>query len=137
MEKISVKEILEAVRGKLLGEVDADNTYIIGVNTDSREVMAGDLFVAIIGERLDAHRFVEDVLAKDAAGCLVSEMPAGAIPEGKFCVLVEDTTKAMGDLAAYYLEKMDIPVVTVTGSVGKTTTKDMIASVLSTSHAGA
>ena len=134
MEKISVKEILEAVRGKLLGEVDADNTYIIGVNTDSREVMAGDLFVAIIGERLDAHRFVEDVLAKDAAGCLVSEMPAGAIPEGKFCVLVEDTTKAMGDLAAYYLEKMDIPVVTVTGSVGKTTTKDMLASVLSTRY---
>lgn len=134
MEKISVKEILQAVSGQLMGEVDPENTYIIGVQDDSRKVAAGDLFVAIIGERLDAHQFVEDVLAKDAAGCLVSEAPAGAIPEGKFCVLVEDTIKAMGDLAAYYLEKMDIPVVTVTGSVGKTTTKDMLASVLSTRY---
>ncbi|HAB94732.1 MAG TPA: UDP-N-acetylmuramoyl-tripeptide--D-alanyl-D-alanine ligase [Lachnospiraceae bacterium] len=133
MEKLYVKEILEAVRGELLGEVDTESTYIENVQTDSRKVRAGDLFVAIIGERLDAHRFVESAMEKGAAGCLVSKA-SETVPEGKFCVLVKDTIKAMGDLAAYYLRKLAIPVVAVTGSVGKTTTKDMVASVLSTKY---
>ena len=130
MEKIYVKEILEAVGGKLLGNTDPDNTFVVNVQTDSREAAAGDLFVAIIGERLDAHRFVPGAMASGAEGCLVSTAPE-SIPDGKFCILVPDTTKAMGDLAAYYRRKLGIPVVAVTGSVGKTTTKDMIASVLS------
>ena len=130
MEKIYVKEILEAVGGKLLGNTDPDSTFVVNVQTDSREAAAGDLFVAIIGERLDAHRFVPGAMAAGAEGCLVSTAPED-IPDGKFCILVPDTTKAMGDLAAYYRRKLGIPVVAVTGSVGKTTTKDMIASVLS------
>ena len=133
MEKISVKEILEAVGGQLLGNVDTDSTFIVNVQTDSREAAAGDLFVAIIGERLDAHRFVPGAMEKGAEGCLVSKAPE-AVPEGKFCILVPDTTKAMGDLAAYYRRKLGIPVVAVTGSVGKTTTKDMVASVLSSKY---
>ena len=133
MEKISVKEILEAVGGQLLGNIDAENTFIINVQTDSRKAAAGDLFVAIIGEKMDAHRFVPGAMEAGAEGCLVSKAPE-TIPEGKFCVLVPDTTRAMGDLAAYYRRKLGIPVVAVTGSVGKTTTKDMVASVLSSKY---
>ena len=133
MEKIYVKEILEAVGGQLLGKIDADQTFIVNVQTDSREAVAGDLFVAIIGENQDAHRYVPGAMDKGAEGCLVSTAPE-SIPDGKFCVLVPDTTKAMGDLARYYLRKLGIPVVAITGSVGKTTTKDMVASVLSTRY---
>ena len=133
MEKISVNEILGAVGGQLLGNIDAENTFIINVQTDSRRAAAGDLFIAIIGERMDGHRFVPGAMEAGAEGCLVSKAPE-KIPEGKFCVLVPDTTKAMGDLAAYYLRKLGIPVVAITGSVGKTTTKDMVASVLSTKY---
>ena len=99
MEKIYVKEILKAVGGQLLGNIDPDKTFVVNVQTDSREAAAGDLFVAIIGERLDAHRFVPGAMAAGAEGCLVSAAPE-SIPDGKFCVLVPDTTKAMGDLAA-------------------------------------
>ena len=130
MEKLYVKEILEAVGGQLLGNVDIENRYVTNVQTDSRKAAAGDLFVAIVGERLDAHRFVPGAMEAGAEGCLVSTAPE-TVPEGKFCVLVEDTAKAMGDLAAYYRRRLGIPVVAVTGSVGKTTTKDMVASVLS------
>ena len=133
MEKIYVKEILEAVGGQLLGNVDIENRYVTNVQTDSRKAAAGDLFVAIVGERLDAHRFVPGAMEAGAEGCLVSKAPE-TIPEGKFCVLVEDTAKAMGDLAAYYRRRLGIPVVAITGSVGKTTTKDMVASVLSSRY---
>ena len=133
MEKIFVSEILKAVGGQLLGEVDADRTFVVNVQTDSRAAAAGDLFVAIIGERLDAHRFVMSAMEKGAEGCLVSTAPE-AVPEGKFCILVPDTMRALGDLAAYYRLKLGTKVVAVTGSVGKTTTKDMIASVLSSKY---
>ena len=130
MEKIYVKEILEAVGGQLLGNTSAENTFVVNVQTDSRKAAAGDLFVAIVGERMDGHRFVQGAMEAGAEGCLVSTAPE-SIPDGKFCVLVPDTAKAMGDLAAYYRRKLGLPVVAVTGSVGKTTTKDMVASVLS------
>ncbi len=133
MEKMYVKEILEAVGGQLLGNVNAKTTFVVNVQTDSRAASAGDLFVAIVGERLDAHRFVQGAMEAGAEGCLVSTAPQ-TIPDGKFCVLVPDTTKAMGDLAACYRRKLGLPVVAVTGSVGKTTTKDMIASVLSSKY---
>ena len=80
MEKIYVKEILEAVGGQLLGNIDPDKTFVVNVQTDSREAAAGDLFVAIIGERLDAHRFVPGAMAAGAEGCLVSAAPE-SIPE--------------------------------------------------------
>ena len=133
MEKIYVKEILEAVGGQLLGNIDAENTFVVNVQTDSRAAAEGDLFVAIIGERLDAHRFVAGAMESGAEGCLVSTAPE-TVPEGKFCILVPDTSEAMGDLAAYYRRKLGIPVVAITGSVGKTTTKDMVASVLSSKY---
>ena len=133
MEKLYVSEILKAVGGQLLGNIDKEKTFVVNVRTDSREAAAGDLFVAIVGERLDAHRFVQGAMEAGADGCLVSRDP-GTLPDGKFCILVPDTVRAMGDLAAYYRRKLGLSVVAITGSVGKTTTKDMVASVLSTKY---
>ena len=75
MEKVYVKEILEAVSGQLLGDVDAENTFVVNVQTDSRKAAAGDLFVAIVGERMDGHRFVQGAMEAGAEGCLVSTAP--------------------------------------------------------------
>lgn len=145
MEQISIGEILEATGGTLLGdsqntEAAVENTEaaagnieaaVKDIETDSRVAKAGDLFFALIGERMDGHRFVKMALENGAEGAVVSREPAAEeIVPGKFYVLVEDTTRALGDLARYYRGKFKIPVVGITGSVGKTTTKDMIAAVL-------
>ena len=68
MEKIYVKEILEAVDGQHLGNIDAETRFVTNVQTDSRAAAAGDLFVAIVGERLDAHRFVPGAMEAGAEG---------------------------------------------------------------------
>ena len=130
MERISAAQIKEATGGILIGNVNPEETFVTGVSTDSRKIQSGDLFVAIKGERFDGNEYAQATLMSGAAGCLVSRDP-GEIPEGKFAVLVEDTAMAMGALAAFYLRTLPPKVVAVTGSVGKTTTKDMIASVLS------
>jgi len=130
MEPITLEELLQATEGKLLTK-DADlNTKITSVESDNRKVQNGSVFFAFVGERTDGHKFVDAALKAGACGAVVSRAPEAFLP-GKFYVLVEDTIKAVGALAAYYRSKFDIPVVGVTGSVGKTTTKDMIASVLS------
>ena len=129
MEPITVRELLAATDGKLLGDVSLDTT-ISGVETDSRAVHDGDLFVAIRGENIDGHQFITGALEGGALGCLTAVPPKEAVP-GKFYVLVEDTVQALGQVARAYKAKFPIPVIGITGSVGKTTTKDMIASVLS------
>ena len=129
MEPMTVRELLAATDGKLLGDVSLDTT-ISGVETDSRAVHDGDLFVAIRGENIDGHQFITGALEGGALGCLTAVPPKEAVP-GKFYVLVEDTVQALGQVARVYKAKFPIPVIGITGSVGKTTTKDMIASVLS------
>ena len=129
MEPMTVRELLAATDGKLLGDVSLDTT-ISGVETDSRAVHDGDLFVAIRGENIDGHQFITGALEGGALGCLTAVPPKEAVP-GKFYVLVEDTVQALGQVARAYKAKFPIPVIGITGSVGKTTTKDMIASVLS------
>lgn len=96
--------------------------------TDSREVVPGVLFVPIIGERVDAHRFIPEVLAQGAS-CVFSSRTDVTCPDGA-CIYVEDTLRALQDFAAWYRSLFTIPVIGVTGSVGKTTTKEMIAAVL-------
>ncbi|MBQ4473449.1 MAG: UDP-N-acetylmuramoyl-tripeptide--D-alanyl-D-alanine ligase, partial [Lachnospiraceae bacterium] len=111
----------------LRGSMD---TEVTGICIDSRVVQPGDLFVPIIGERVDAHRFIPDVFAKGAAASFTSQFDS--LPEeAKVLIGVNDTEEALQMLGAWYRRQFDIPVVGVTGSVGKTTTKEMISAALS------
>ena len=129
MEPITLQEILEAVDGKLCGDVSDLTLTVEKVDTDSRAVHPGALFIPLEGERFDGHAFINDALEAGAAGCLFARERTGYLP-GKFYIKVGSTQRALRDLARWYRKRFDIPVVAVTGSVGKTTTKDMIAAVL-------
>jgi UDP-N-acetylmuramoyl-tripeptide--D-alanyl-D-alanine ligase len=109
-------------RGQLLG----NDTEVAGVALDSRAVQAGNLFVAIAGERVDGHDFLADVAAHDAGGALVSRRVDSPLPQ----VLVNDTTLALGDLASAVRAQRDVRVVGITGSNGKSTTKTLVAAIL-------
>ncbi|MBQ6431320.1 MAG: UDP-N-acetylmuramoyl-tripeptide--D-alanyl-D-alanine ligase [Oscillospiraceae bacterium] len=99
-----------------------------GANFDTRRLQKGELFVAIIGTARDGHDFAADAIEKGAAAVLASKPLAPEIP----AIYVEDTVKALQDVARHWREHLHIKAVGVTGSVGKTTTKGMIASVLET-----
>ena len=100
-----------------------------GVTTNSKTVEPGNLFVALRGERFDAHDFLADVVARGATAVVVERLPAGlAIP----ALIVPDTRHALGQIAHWWRKQFSIPVIGVTGSNGKTTVKEMIASILST-----
>lgn len=130
MKTIQVKDIVAATGGTLLcGEETISVDHVI---TDSREAKEGSLFVPIIGERVDAHRFIPDVMKAGASATFTSD--ASIRTERGACILVEDTLAAMQALAAWYRSQFDIPIIGVTGSVGKTTTKEMISAVLSTKY---
>lgn len=100
-----------------------------GANFDSRNLQAGELFVAVTGAR-NGHDFIPDALEKGAAAVLVSE----SVREGIPAIYVSDTVTALQDIARGYRESLSLRVVGVTGSVGKTTTKEMIAAVLGTTY---
>ncbi|HHY47359.1 MAG TPA: UDP-N-acetylmuramoyl-tripeptide--D-alanyl-D-alanine ligase [Firmicutes bacterium] len=137
---LSIGEILPLVRGELLsGSVD---TTFAGVSTDSRTLVPGDLFFALIGERYDGHDYVGDAISKGACGVVISRVPAslealyaaGARPPGRQAAVIKttDTLAALQAVARYVRRRVACKVVAVTGSTGKTTTKDMTASILST-----
>ena len=102
------------------------------ISTDSRTVERGDLFFAIQGENFDGHRFITDALRKGAAGAVAGRerVPEDALSAG-VVLAVADPLLALGSLAAWHRNRFPIKVVAVTGSVGKTTTKDLVAAVLS------
>lgn len=130
MKAVQIKDIVSAVSGTLMwGDKEQ---YITNVVTDSRQAGEGTLFVPIIGERVDAHQFIPDVL-KQGAGCVFSSQKDIMSEEGA-CIYVKDTLKALQDFATWYRSLFSIPVIGITGSVGKTTTKEMIASVLETKY---
>jgi UDP-N-acetylmuramoyl-tripeptide--D-alanyl-D-alanine ligase len=105
---------------------------VVRVCTDSRQIQPGDLFVALSGENFDGHRFVADVLQKGAIGAIVSpERLAGQRFASGALLEVPDPLLALGRLAAWHRNRFRVRMVAVTGSVGKTTTKDLVASVLS------
>jgi UDP-N-acetylmuramoyl-tripeptide--D-alanyl-D-alanine ligase len=96
--------------------------------TDSRSVREGDLYVALVGERFDGHDFVADALSRGALGAVVSRAPADDTMVRLYPV--DDTLEALGRLAAFRRDRLDAPVVAITGSAGKTTTKEMTAAAL-------
>ncbi len=127
-KNLTAEKAAEAVGGEILcGDI---NAKIENVQFDSRAVGEGSLFVPIKGERVDAHRFIEDCLKKGASAALTEH----DIPEntyGKVCIKVENTLDALQRLAAWYRSQFSLKLVGVTGSVGKTSTKEMIAAALS------
>ena len=127
MTPCTAREICAAVGGTLLQDSGAPVT---GVTTDSRAVQPGQLFIPLVGERFDGHAYIAKALDGSAAGCLTAREPETLLP-GKLYIRVADTRLALKALASWYRDKFDLPVVQVTGSAGKTTTKEMIASVLS------
>jgi UDP-N-acetylmuramoyl-tripeptide--D-alanyl-D-alanine ligase len=100
------------------------------VSTDSRTIAAGQLYVALRGERFDGHKYITDVIGRGAAGVVVDVQGADSVPAGTVTLVVDDTYAALRELAAIYRKKFTGPVIAVGGSNGKTTTKDMIARVL-------
>lgn len=126
MKPVRIKDIVEAVSGTLMW--GSESAEVSSVVTDSRQVEKGTLFVPIIGERVDAHRFIPEVL-KAGAACVFSSDPAITADQGAG-IYVKDTLCALQQFAAWYRRQFTIPVIGITGSVGKTTTKEMIAAVL-------
>lgn len=129
---MTVKEIADAVDGILLA--GNENQEIEDIVLDSRKVKTGDLFVPIIGEKVDAHRFLKQVVEAGAGAVFTSEHKKGEIsPEDSLhtaWIQVSDTKDALQRLGSYCRACRKIPVVGVTGSVGKTTTREMIAAAL-------
>ncbi len=123
MEKRQLSDLIAAVGGTVC--CGDPNQTVSEISTDTRNITAGSLFVPIRGERFDGHDFIPQAFAAGAVAVL-SEHPA----EGGCVILVPDTAKAYLQLAAWYRRQFDLTVVGVTGSVGKTTTKEMIATVL-------
>ncbi|MGH7763474.1 MAG: UDP-N-acetylmuramoyl-tripeptide--D-alanyl-D-alanine ligase, partial [Candidatus Dormibacteraceae bacterium] len=125
--KLSLLEILEATGGGEVGGTQVGNTFST-FHTDSREVVQGGLFFALRGADMDGHRFVGDAIARGAAAVVVQRKTD--IPSGIVEILVPDTWAALYTLAAYTLEHIRPLVVGVTGSNGKTSTKEMVAAAL-------
>lgn len=128
MKNMTLRNIAEACNGIYCGAKEDLDREITEVVTDSRQAKEGCLFVAIKGERVDAHRFIPQVFEQKAA-CVLSEQEQDA-PKGPY-ILVDSTLQAVKDLAEFYRQQLNVKVIGITGSVGKTSTKEMIASVLS------
>ena len=128
MQPMTVKEIAAAVNGVWWNPRE-DAAPVTSISTDSRKITPGCLFLPWVGEKFDGHDFIDMALDKGAAGCLCARLPHDIRPD-KFYIKVDDTRLALRAMASAYREKFDIPFVQITGSVGKTTTKEMIAAVL-------
>jgi UDP-N-acetylmuramoyl-tripeptide--D-alanyl-D-alanine ligase len=134
MVPLTVEEILVATGGDLVKGLP--ESKVSGVCIDTRILRAGDVFIPLTGN-IDGHRFVVDALKAGAAGVLIGnnyDNRTRLIESGQFgnsfVVTVEDTLKAFQNIARYYREKLSLKVIAITGSTGKTTTKDMINCVL-------
>ena len=133
MKNMTLKNIAKAVDGVLHTEniaqgVSADTTEALGVVLDSRQVGAGYIFIATGGERVDGHSFIDHVFENGAIGVICEKVPDN--PKGAY-ILVKDSFQALKDVAEYYRSQLDVKVIGITGSVGKTSAKEFIASVVS------
>lgn len=119
-----LSQVAQAVEGRLVGP----DLVVTGVSTDTRGIGPGQLFIALRGERFDAHDFLAPAVASGAAALMVAD--ESKLPAGVSAVVVDDTRLALGRLAAAWRRSFELPVIAVTGSNGKTTTKEMIAAIL-------
>ncbi len=129
-EILTIRQAAEAMGGTCCG-CDEDRV-ISSVSTDTRTIQQGALFFALRGDQFDGHKFVQIAMENGAICCVVAK--DSQVPEEMPVIVVEDTQLALGHLAAAYRRRFSIPVIGITGSVGKTSTKEMIASVLKQSY---
>ena len=129
MENVSLLDVVSKTNGKVVGKTTILDSYVQEVVTDSRVKTTNGLFFAIVGENADGHNYI--TMAKEnGAISAVIEKELDEYVEGIVYILVDNTLEALKMLATWYRTKFNIPVVAITGSVGKTTTKEMISSVL-------
>ncbi len=125
----TVQQVLEATDGLLVRGDPA--TAASGIAIDSRKIRPGEAFVAIRGTRFDGHEFIDDAAHRGASCCIVSRITPPINGSSRLpMVLVDDTTEALGDLARFHRRRIGVPVVAITGSCGKTTTKELTAHLL-------
>ena len=140
MKGMSIQAIAKACNGVIYsgnGSVmEASDSCLLqevkGVELDSRKLQEGYLFIATKGERVDGHSFIGQAFEKGCYAVVCEKMPENAAGP---CIVVEDSFKALQDIATYYREQLSVKVVGITGSVGKTSTKEVIASVLAQKYA--
>lgn len=130
MENVTVKDIVEMTGGVLM--CGDENTEVLDICIDSREIKEGDLFVPVIGEKVDGHRFIESALETGAA-TLTSEHNGVVVAEKPY-IRVDNTVDALQRIGTALRERFPKPVIAVTGSVGKTTTREMITKALSSAR---
>ena len=127
MKNLTLRAIVSACNGKYFGPDEHLEKEVSGIAIDSRKIEEGWLFAATVGERVDGHSFIESCYEKGALCCLGEKECSF---DGRCYIQVASTFQALKDIAEYYRSTLEIPVVGITGSVGKTSTKEMIASVL-------
>lgn len=128
MAEFTVDEICLATRGSIFGSIY--EKQFSGVSTDTRTVKQGDVFIPLVGEKFDGHDFIDQAIQNGAVGVILSRQNV-VLSQLVTVILVDDTLTALQDVARFHRQRFSIPVVAITGSNGKTTTKDMAAAVLS------
>ena len=127
----SLEDVLKATSGTLISGAQENTFY--GISTDSRQVFKRNLFIALKGEKFDGHDFIRKAIEQGAAGVLVhgeAQINQGLVDESVAVIKVADTLLALGDLAYEWRKRFSIPVIGLTGSSGKTTTKEMMAAII-------
>lgn len=127
-----LREIVAITRGRLVSGDPDTEIAPSKISTDSRTLERGDFFIALNGVNFDGNHFAKEAFRKGAIGAIITKMARKGI--GRNLVLVRDAVKALGEIAAYHRRRFDIPLICVTGSNGKTTTKEMIWKVLSSRY---
>ncbi len=133
MEPLKISDIVKATKGKLIQ--GQKKLQVLNISIDSRTLKVGDMFIAIKGKLTNGHTYVPEVLQKGASSIIVEDERVEFEQWKTISIIkVENTTRALGDIARYYRSKFSPKVIAITGSNGKTTTKEMIDQILKTKH---
>ncbi len=123
----SVSQIATAIDGEIVG---CACSSVYRISTDSRDIKKNDCFFAINGDNFDGHKFVNQAFDSDCSCAVVSKLDDIKIPNGKAIVIVDDTVLALGKLAKFHRDNLSCKVIAITGSIGKTTTRDMLKHIV-------
>ncbi|MEA4826783.1 MAG: Mur ligase domain-containing protein, partial [Clostridium sp.] len=131
MEILYFEEIVKAVQGKVY--INADKHKYNNLSTDTRKICKDSIFIALKGQNFNGNDYVEQASSNGANLCIVDEIKFrdSNLKDNTSIILVEDTRKALLDLAEYYRSKLSVKIIGITGSTGKTSTKDLTAAALS------